>query len=374
MTGQEFVAERARRIGSSGIRRVFDLAATLRDPINLSIGQPDFDVPDNIKEAMIRAVRSGHNGYTPTRGLPALRERISAEIKREFGGKPDVFVTCGVSGGLFLAMLACLNAGDEVIFADPYFVSYPWLVELAGGVAKPVSLYDDFQLDPERIAAAVTPHTKVILLCAPGNPVGVVYHDDALRAVAELARRRNLLIVADEIYRRLCYEGVPPSVLPHAPERTLLLRGFGKSHGMTGWRMGYAAGPPAVITEMAKLQQYTFVCAPQPAQHACIVAMDTDMTAQVDIYRAKRDLVCREREGSFSFVPPAGGFYVYPRIPPGYASATAFVEAAIRRNVLVIPGEAFSRQDTHFRISFAAPDDKIRAGCAILRELAGAHA
>jgi aspartate aminotransferase/aminotransferase len=373
MTGQEFVADRARRIGSSGIRRVFDLAATLRDPINLSIGQPDFDVPDNIKEAMIRAVRSGHNGYTPTRGLPALRERISAEIKREFGGKPDVFVTCGVSGGLFLGMLACLNAGDEVIFADPYFVSYPWLVELAGGVAKPVSLYDDFQLDPERIAAAVTPRTKVILLCAPGNPVGVVYHDDALRAVAELARRRNLLIVADEIYRRLCYEGVPPSIVPHAPERTLLLRGFGKSHGMTGWRMGYAAGPPAVITEMAKLQQYTFVCAPQPAQHACIVAMDTDMTAQVDIYRAKRDLVCRELERGFSFVPPAGGFYVYPRIPPGYASATAFVEAAIRRNVLVIPGEAFSRQDTHFRISFAAPDDKIRAGCAILRELANAH-
>ena len=192
-----------------------------------------------------------------------------------------------------------------------------------------------------------------------------------MQAIAELARRHDLLIVSDEIYCLLTYDGPSPSPVRFAPERTLLLRGFGKSYGMTGLRMGYAAGPADVIAEMAKLQQYTFVCAPQPGQHGAIEAMDTDMSAQVTAYRAKRDLVCAELEGAFDFVRPSGGFYVFPKAPDRYESATAFVEEAIRRNVLIIPGEAFSERDTHFRISYAVPDDRIRQGCKVLRSLAG---
>lgn len=371
MAGQNFIAGHVRSIGSSGIRRVFDLAATLKDPIDLSIGQPDYAVPNTVKEAMVRAIQGDRNGYTVTRGLPELRKRINRALSDEFDWEPDAFVTCGVSGGLLLALMTCLNPGDEVLISDPYFVSYKHLVRLVGGVPVPIDLYDDFQLHPDRFASAVTDRTKMLLACSPSNPTGVTYRDADVKAVADLARQHDLLIVSDEIYCLLTYDGPSSSPVRFAPERTLLLRGFGKSYAMTGLRMGYAAGPADVIAEMAKLQQYTFVCAPQPAQHGAIKALDTDISAQVTAYRAKRDLVCAELEGAFDFVRPSGGFYVFPKAPGRYDSATAFVEEAIRHNVLIIPGEAFSERDTHFRISYAVPDDKIRQGCKILRSLAG---
>lgn len=370
MTGKRFVAKRVKGIGSSGIRRVFDLGATLKDPINFSIGQPDFTVPAPIKEAMIEAIRTDHNGYTVTRGLPELRSRIAEQLKEEFDWEPDVFVTSGVSGGLLLVFLACLNPEEEVILGDPYFVSYPYLASLAGGCAVLVDMYDDFQFDPAKIEAAISEKTKVILLCSPANPTGVVYREEDVRGVAELARKHDLLIVADDIYQMLTYDGPSPSPVRFAPERTVLLRGYSKSYSLTGLRLGYAAGPEGIIEEMAKLQQYTFVCAPHPAQFGALAAMDTAMTQQVALYRAKRDLICRELEGAFEFVRPSGGFYVFPKIPPRFAHATEFVEEAIRRNVLLIPGEAFSRRDSHFRISYAASDEKIRMGCEILRSLA----
>lgn len=370
MAGQQFLAERAKSIGASGIRRVFDLALTLDDPINLSIGQPDFAVPEDVKQAMIRAIEADRNGYTVTRGLPELRERIAADLKREFDWEPDVFVTSGVSGGLLLALMACINPGDEVLIGDPYFVSYKHLVRLVGGVPVLVDLYDDFQLHPDRFAAAVTDKTKMILVCSPGNPTGVVFHEEDVRAIAGLADKHDLLLVTDEIYCVLTYDGPSPSPVRFAPHRTLLLRGYSKTYAMTGLRMGYAAGPNDVITQMAKLQQYTFVCAPQPAQFGALAAMDTDTSAQVVSYRAKRDLVCAELEGAFDFVRPSGGFYVFPKTPARFASGAAFVDEVIRRNVLIIPGGAFSERDTHFRISYAAPDETIRRGCGILRSLA----
>jgi len=371
MPNRSFVTEHVRGIGSSGIRRVFDLGATMQDPIDLSIGQPDFPVPSNIKEVMIQAIRSDRNGYTVTRGLPALRKKISAALKAEFDQDPDVCVTCSVSGGLILSLLACLSPGDEVLISDPYFVSYKHLVRLARGVPVPVNVYDDFQLHPERLAAAVTPKTKVVIVGSPGNPTGIVYSDSDIQAIARLARDRDFLIITDEIYQLLAYDGPVSSPFRYAPERTILLRGYGKAYAMTGLRVGFAAGPTEIITEMAKLQQYTYVCAPQPSQHGAIEAMDTDMSAQVAAYRAKRDLVCRELEGAFEFVRPSGGFYVFPKAPASFPTATAFVEEAIRNKVLVIPGEVFSDRDTHFRISYAVPDERIRRGCAVLRGLAG---
>ena len=370
-SGGQFIAKHVKPIGSSGIRRVFELGATLKDPINLSIGQPDFPVPENIKQAMVRAIRADKNGYTVTRGLPELRERIARQLEEEFGWKPDLVVTCGVSGGLLLALMACINPGDEVLISDPYFVSYKHLVRLVGGVPVPVDLYDDFQLHPERFERAVSEKTKLLIICSPSNPTGAVYSEADVRALAEIARRNDLLIIIDEIYCILTYEGPSPSPVRFAPERTLLLRGYGKSYAMTGLRIGYAAGPSDVIAEMAKLQQYTFVCSPQPAQFGALEAMDTDMSDTVAAYRAKRDLVCAELEAAFDFVRPTGGFYVFPQVPARFASATAFVEETIRRNVLIIPGEVFSERDTHFRISYAVPDEKIRQGCEILRSLAG---
>jgi aspartate aminotransferase/aminotransferase len=371
VSGAHFIAEHVKPIGSSGIRRVFDLGATLKDPINLSIGQPDFPVPRDVQEAIADAIRAGHNGYTITRGIPELRDRIARALVDEFDWRPDLFVTSGLSGGLLLVLMACLNPGDEVLIGDPYFVSYPYLVQLTAGKPVTVDLYDDFQLHPERFEAAVTKKTKLIIMCSPSNPTGVVHREDDMRAIAELARKHDLLIVSDEIYCSLTYDGKNPSPVQFAPERTVVLRGFGKSHAMTGLRIGYAAGPTNIITEMAKLQQYTFVCAPHPVQYGALAAMDTDNSDQVTAYAAKRELVCAELEGAFEFVRPSGGFYVFPNAPRHFRSATEFVEEAIRRNVLIIPGEVFSKRDTHFRISYAAPDEKIRQGCSILRSLAG---
>jgi aspartate aminotransferase/aminotransferase len=370
MVGQEFIAEHVKPIGSSGIRRVFELGATLTDPIDLSIGQPDFAVPDNIKQSMVDAILANRTGYTVTHGIPELRERIAAQLEKEFAWQPDLFVTCGVSGGLLLALMACINPGDEVLIGDPYFVSYKHLVRLVRGVPVLVDLYDDFQLHPERFAAAVTRKTKIILLCSPSNPTGVVHREEDVRAMAELARKHDLLIISDEIYCALTYDGPSPSPVQFAPERALLLRGYGKSYAMTGLRMGFAAGPAPIIQQMAKLQQYTFVCAPHPAQYGALEAMDTDVSQHVAAYGAKRDLICQELEGAFEFVRPSGGFYVFPKAPSHFRSASAFVEEAIRQNVLIIQGDVFSEHDTHFRISYAVPDDRIRAGCMILRSLA----
>ncbi|MBU0717930.1 MAG: aminotransferase class I/II-fold pyridoxal phosphate-dependent enzyme [Planctomycetes bacterium] len=364
------MAEHVKPIGSSGIRRVFELGASLKDPIDLSIGQPDFPVPANVKQAMIDAIGSNHNNYTVTRGLPALRARIAKQLKDEFDWEPDLFVTSGLSGGLLLSLMACLNPGDEVLIGDPYFVSYTHLVRLVGGVPVCVGLYDDFRLHPERFEAAITKKTKLVLMCSPSNPTGVVARGEDVQALAELARRHDLLIVSDEIYCMLTYDGPNPCAVSYAPERTLLLRGFGKSHAMTGLRIGYAAGPTEVIAQMAKLQQYTFVCAPHPVQYGALEALATDMSKLVDEYRAKRELVCAELDGFFEFVKPSGGFYLFPKVPDTFPNATAFVEEAIRRNVLIIPGEVFSARDTHFRLSYAAPNDKILAGCEVLRSLA----
>lgn len=370
MDFDRLISDRARGMEASGIRRVFDLSANLKDPIDLSIGQPDFDVPAPVRQAAIDAINDRRNGYTVTQGIKPLQEAIRAQLASEFGESPAVLVTCGVSGGLSLAMLACVNPRDEVLFLDPYFVSYPQLVRLSGGTPVAIDSYPDFGLHPERIEAAITERTKMLLLAYPGNPTGTTLSTDALKVAAEIARKHDLLLLADEIYCDLVYDAKPTSLMALAPERTILLRGFSKGHAMTGWRLGYAAGPKPIIEQMTKLQQFTFVCAPNPVQHAGVVAMRTPIDEHVRDYARKRDLVYDALKETFKPAYPTGGFYVFPQAPEGFESATKFVEAAIARNVLIIPGSVFSGRDTHFRISYAATDDTLRRGCEILCDLA----
>ena len=366
---QRFLSERALRVKESGIRRIFHLAASLKDPINFSIGQPDYDVPKPIKQAAIDAIQAGHNGYTVTPGLPALREKIYARFASHYSDEPGVMVTCGVSGGLQLSLMATINPGDEVIFPDPYFVSYPNLVQWMDGVARPVSIYPDFQLDPDKLASAITPKTRLILINSPNNPTGVVYTAEQIRGICELARKHDLLIISDEIYRDLSYEGAPVSPIEFAPERTLMLGGFGKSYGMTGWRMGFAIGPKEIINQMGHMQQYTFVCAPSMAQHSALVALETDMSEYVQAYRRKRDMVEKALTGVYEFAKPSGGFYFFLKTPAKYETGTQFCESALERNLLCVPGCALSTQDSHFRISYAVDDEKVKKGCDILKEL-----
>jgi aspartate aminotransferase/aminotransferase len=371
MASCRHISARSLSVDASGIRKVFDLAAKMKDPINLSIGLPDFDVPDAAKLAAIEAIKSGHNRYTQTQGIAPLRERLRKDLSREIGRDVgDVLITSGVSGGLFLAMLATIDPGDEAIFLDPYFVMYKHLLSLVGGKPVIVDSYPAFRFRADRVEKAITPKTKLLILNSPSNPTGVVMSRQEIADAVELARKHDLLIVSDEIYEPFLYDESNGLASPATTyNKTLILRGFSKSHAMTGWRLGYAAGPEPVIAAMTKLQQYTFVCAPSPLQYAALAALDVPMKDAVDAYRRKRDLVSEKLSRKFEIVRPGGAFYIFPKAPAGI-TASAFVTKAIENNVLIIPGNVFSERDTHFRISYATTDEKLAAGCEILCSIA----
>ncbi|MFQ6036324.1 MAG: pyridoxal phosphate-dependent aminotransferase [Sedimentisphaerales bacterium] len=368
---KEIIADRAGKIDASGIRKVFALAAELKDPVNFSIGQPDFDVPDELKEEAIKAIREGLNKYSQTSGDAILREKITERVKKEFGwDEPAVLVTSGVSGGLLLAFLALINPGDEVIIPDPYFVIYKHIVNMLGGKCVFVDSYESFALPVSRIAEAITSKTKMIILNSPCNPTGMVYSEGEIKKLAEVAAEQDTLILADEIYEKFSYDGACTSIA-HYYEKALILRGFSKPYAMTGWRLGFAVANQSlrhVIEEMTKIQQYTFVCAPTPFQKAAVAALDYDVTNFVDMYRGKRNLLYEGLKDKFELVRPSGAFYAFVKAPG--QSATEFVEKAIKNNVLIIPGNVFSEKDTHFRISYATSDNKIQQGVEILCKLA----
>lgn len=365
----KMIAERMSQIDASGIRKVFDLAAKMKDPVNLSIGQPDFDVPESIREAAIRAIRTGHNKYTQTQGMGDLRDYIAGMLMEEFAwtDKPNVLITSGVSGALVLAFEVLINPGDEVIMLDPYFVMYRHLVNLTGGVPVEVDTYPDFRPNPDKIAAAITPRTKLLLLNSPSNPTGVVYTREEMEKIADIARRHDLLVVSDEIYNLYCYDA-PFVSMAELYDKTLLMRGFSKTYAMTGWRMGYCTGPNEVIEKMTMLQQYSFVCAPSMAQAASIEALKTDMSDKAAAYKHKRDIVHSYLGDKFGLIKPGGAFYAFCPAPIGMTGSD-FVTKAIENNVLIIPGNVFSSKDTHFRISYATSDDKLEKGMKILASL-----
>lgn len=363
-----WLADRTHSFESSGIRKVFDLAATMKDPINLSIGQPHFDAPIEVQDACVEAIRSGKNAYSQTQGIGPLRQRLADDIRMNFPQQErEVLITSGTSGGLVLAMLAMINPGDEVIFFDPYFVMYPALVKLAGGVPVILDTYPDFRIDTGRVADAITSRTKMVLINSPANPSGVVAGESELKDLAELCQQRGIALVSDEIYSRFQYD--EPFVSPAKyNDQTIVIDGYSKSHAMTGWRVGFVHGPPAVIAAMTKMQQFTFVCAPQPAQWAALKAMDVDLDHHIDDYRRKRDLVVDGLRNHYELTIPGGAFYAFPRVPSG--NADSFVRRAIENQLLIIPGNIFSARDTHFRISYAANDETLLRGLEVLRRLA----
>jgi aspartate/methionine/tyrosine aminotransferase len=372
------IADRMRLLDASGIRKVFDLAAKMTDPINLSIGQPDFDVPEPVKRQAIDAIRAGQNKYTQTQGTVELRQAVAAACAEEFGwadpfadgeaaGDRLYLITSGVSGALLLTMLTLVDPGDEVIFADPYFAMYSHLVNLVGGRPVLVDTYPDFRPDVNRIADAITDRTRMLMINSPANPTGAVYTEQELRDIAELAGRHELLVLSDEIYNLFCYDE-PFVSMASLYENTLLMRGFSKSYAMTGWRMGWCTGPGPIIEKMTMLQQYSFVCAPSMAQAGAIAALSADVSRHAAAYRRKRDMVVDALGERFGLIKPGGAFYAFVPAPGG--DATAFVAKAIAHNVLVIPGSVFSTKDTHFRLSYATSDEQLAKGLEILASLA----
>ena len=363
------LSKRVEKLDSSGIRKVFDLAGKLANPVNLSIGQPHFAVPEKIQQRAVQAIQQGNNRYTPTQGINELREAISGKLDEEFGPEQrQILVTSGVSGGLLLGFLCLLDPGDEIIIPDPYFVMYKSLVELVGAKPVLVDTYPDFGLHVADIERAVSKRTRAIVVNSPSNPTGAIYGRSEMTKLAEVARQNELVLISDEIYNEFCYDEPYVSVAGMY-EKTLLLRGFSKTYAMTGWRLGYAVGPAELIEKMTMVQQYTFVCAPSMVQWAGITALQTDMSKEVEAYRRKRDLVYNGLAKVFEVQKPGGAFYIFPRAPED--KAEEFVRRAIDKNVLIIPGEVFSSRNSHFRISYAAEDEVLRRGIEILCGLAG---
>lgn len=361
-------ARRMDGIEVSGIRRIFDLVQGLKDAADFSLGQPDFEVPPEIQKAAVDAIREGRNKYTVTVGLPELVESLKEDLKRRSGFKDGgVIVTAGSAGALFLALGVLVEEGDEVVVPDPYFVLYKHVVRFFGG--KPVFLdtYPDFRVTPAKLESVVTSRTRAILFNNPVNPTGVAYSREEVAAVAEFAKRRGILLMSDEIYEAFSYDFPHECALKHDPG-ALLIGGFSKKYGITGWRLGFAAGPKDVIEKMAVLQQFSFVCAPAPVQAAGIAALKTDMAVVVEAYRRKRDLVVEGLKDRFEFVRPQGAFYVFPKCPWG--DDESFVRKAIESKCLIVPGSACSERRTHFRISFAQSESTLRRGIDILNKIA----
>ncbi|MGH7863069.1 MAG: pyridoxal phosphate-dependent aminotransferase, partial [Candidatus Dormibacteraceae bacterium] len=351
-TAERWLADRVKVIESSGIRRVFDLGATLANPINFSIGQPDFPVPEAVREAAKRAIDEGWNRYTPTQGIAPLRQAVVEKLRRDndvAASADDVLITSGSSGGIFLAFASVLNPGDEIIIPDPYFVMYTQLAAFFGARSVLVDTYPDFQLDPDRVASLVTPRTKAILINSPNNPTGAVYPEETLRAIATIAERHGLLVISDEVYESFVYDGARHFSVGSVYPDTLTLNAFSKSHALTGWRIGYAAGPRHLLEKMKELQQYSFVCAPSFAQVAVLTALKSGPTDQIPAYQRRRDLMYEGLRERFPVTRPRGAFYIMPRVSDD--DATPFVEEAIRHNVLLIPASVFSARRTHVRIS-----------------------
>lgn len=367
------VAERVASIPPSGIRRFFDIAATMQDVISLGIGEPDFTTPAHIIEAGVEALRRGETHYTSNAGILELRQAIAENIARLYGVQYDpakeIFVTVGVSEGLYLALTALLNPGEEVIVPEPCFVAYVPEVVLAGGVPVriPTWVENNFEVTAEEIERAITPRTKALLIGYPNNPTGAVMSRERLMAIAQLAERYDLVVISDEIYDRLVYgvEHICFASLPGMRERTIVLQGMSKAYAMTGWRVGYAAGPAELIAPMLKIHQYTIMSAPTVAQIAALRALqhgEEDVQYMREMYdRRRRLIVAGLNNIGLSCFEPKGAFYAFPCIRATGLSSMEFSERLLmEEKVAVVPGSAFGECGEGFvRCSYASSLENI---------------
>ena len=361
------LAQRVHAIPPSGIRRFFDLLASMDDVISLGVGEPDFVTPWAFRDAAIRSIEDGHTHYTSNFGIPELREQLAVHLERlyglEFDPYGELLITSGVSEGLDIAMRAIVDPGDEVMLADPAYAAYRPAIQLAEGVpvAIATTAADAFALDPSAVAAAVTDKTKAILLGYPANPTGAVISADALARIGQIAEEHDLLIVSDEIYDRLVYgvEHTPMASVPGMRERTITLGGFSKNYAMTGWRVGYVAAPFALLEGVMKIHQYVMMSAPTAAQHAALEALrsgEEHLISMRDEYDHRRRVMYEGfRQIGLPCVEPLGAFYAFPSIAPtGLDDETFAEQLLLEERVAVVPGSAFGEAGRgHVRACYA---------------------
>jgi aminotransferase len=351
---KEVIAQRVRSVPPSGIRKFFDIIATMDDVISLGIGEPDFITPQHICVAGIGSLERGETSYTSNAGMLELREELANHLANLYGVHYDpereLLITVGVSEAVHLALLTIVEPGDEVIVPEPCFVSYKPGIIFAGGTPVVVETKVDngFQITAAEIEAAITPKTKAILVGYPNNPTGAVMSRERLAEIASLAERHDIIVLSDEIYDRLVYgvEHVCFSSLPNMNQRTILLSGFSKTYAMTGWRLGYAAAPPKILAGMHKVHQYAIMCAPTPSQMAAIEALRTGEDAVQDMlhqYDQRRRVIVQGLNSiGMPCFEPRGAFYAFPSIQNTSLSSEEFSEKLLHeKKVALVPGTAF---------------------------------
>lgn len=382
-----FLSKRISAVPPSGIRRFFDIAATMEDVISLGIGEPDFVTPAPIVKAAVEALERGETHYTSNSGLWELRKAIAEHLERLYGLNYDpadeILVTVGVSEALYLSLAATLDPGDEVIVPEPCFVAYTPEVIFAGGrpVVVPTTAAESFQVSAEAIAAALTPRTKALLIGYPSNPTGAVMERERLEEIAVLAEQNDLLVISDELYDRLVYgvEHVSFPSLPGMRERTILLQGFSKNYAMTGWRIGYVAAPAAIMELIRRIHQYTIMSAPTVSQYAALAALHhgeafiQSMVAEYD--RRRRLIVDGLNEIGLRCFEPRGAFYAFPSVEVTGLDEVEFAEALLREErVACVPGSAFGEAGRGYvRCSYATAYEKIEEALERMRHFVRRH-
>ncbi|OOE01542.1 aromatic amino acid aminotransferase [Anoxybacillus kestanbolensis] len=369
-----YVSDTVSRLQPSGIRRFFDLAASMEGVISLGVGEPDFITPWSVREACILSLEQGYTSYTANAGLWELRKAISDYLARRFEVLYDptneIIVTVGASQALDVSLRAILNPGDEVIVVEPSFVSYAPLVSLAGGVPIPIqtSGKQQFKLQPEQIEQVVTPKTKALIICSPNNPTGTVLNRGELEQIARIVAKRDLLVISDEIYAELCYEEQYTSfpAIAHMRERTVLINGFSKGFAMTGWRLGFIAAPKDLAAAMLKIHQYTMMCAPTMAQYAAIEALQNgadDVEQMRKSYRQRRNFFVQSlNEIGLTCHMPGGAFYAFPSIQSTGMTSEQFAERLLlEEKVAVVPGHVFGASgEGYIRCSYASSLEQLQ--------------
>ena len=373
LIGRKQLSERVRAVRPSGIRKYFDIAATMKDVISLGVGEPDFVTPEHIGQAAIESIRRGETHYTSNLGTLELRTAIAQMLHTQDGVTYDpaseVMVTVGVSEAIDIALRAVLDPGDEVLIPDPGYVAYEADVIFAGGTVVPVatSASDNWEVKASALETAITPRTKVILLGNPNNPTGSVISPQELRSIAALAIQHDLIVLSDEVYSRLVYgeQHVNMASIDGMHDRTILVNGFSKAYAMTGWRIGYVCAPPSLLEGLLKVHQYTIMCASSMAQAAALEAVtngEPDVQAMWQSYSARRKLVVDGFNSiGLSCGNPKGAFYAFPSIAPTGLTSDQFAERLLREeHVAVVPGSAFGAQgEGYIRCSYCTAQDQL---------------
>lgn len=368
MDYDKLISKRCAPIKPSGIRKFFDIAGQIEDVISLGVGEPDFQTPWSVRKTAITALEKGKTIYTANSGLIELRKEISKYLEKtqrvKYDPTHEIIVTVGGSEAIDLGIRAMVDPGDEVLVVEPSFVCYAPIVELTGGIAVPIETKaeDNFKLTADALKAKITDKTKLLILPFPNNPTGAVMTRSDLEKIAEVLRDTNIVVLSDEIYSELTYTGEPHCSIVSfegMQERTLLVNGFSKAYAMTGWRMGYVAGPEPLITQMLKIHQYAIMCSPTVSQYAAIEALqscDNEVKKMVSEYNIRRRwLVNALNEIGLECFEPEGAFYVFPSIKSTGLSSEEFCERLLyEHKVAVVPGNAFGDcGEGYIRISYA---------------------